>query len=189
MRVFMKLSLSKRKAEKKSEKNLIRHHGNIPAVIYSKGKENHCISVNGNEFKALLRQVPQGHLPTTVVELEGEGMSLKAIVKDIQYESTTYNVLHLDFLELQGETPVNVNVPIRCIGTSDCPGIKLGGFLRQVMRHLRVNCLPKDMPKELVLDIKDLGMKQTKRVKDMVIPNTLTPLASMNEVIVVIAKR
>ena len=90
---------------------------------------------------------------------------------------------------MQGETPVNVNVPIRCIGAADCPGIKLGGFLRQVMRHLKVNCLPKDMPKELILDIKDLGMKQTKRIKDMVVPNTLTPLASMNEVIVVIAKR
>lgn len=185
----MKLSLSKRKAEKKSEKGLIRHRGNIPAVIYSKGKENHYISVNGNDFNALLRQIPQGHLPTTVIELEGEGLSLKAIVKDIQYEATTYNILHLDFLELQSERPINVNVPIRCVGVADCPGIKLGGFLRQVMRHLKVNCLPKDMPKELLIDIKDLGIKQTKRIKDLVVPGAVTPLASMNEVIVVIAKR
>ena len=185
----MKLSLSKRKIEKKSEKSSIRHRGNIPAIVYSKGKENHYISVNGNEFNALLRQIPQGHLPTTVIELAGEGLSFRAIVKDIQYDPTTYNVLHLDFLELQEATPVNVNVPIRCIGADDCTGIKLGGFLRQVIRHLKINCLPKDMPKELVVDIKDLGIKQTKRVKDLVIPNAVTPLSAMNEVVVVIAKR
>lgn len=185
----MKLSLSKRKAETKSEKNLIRHRGNIPAVIYSKGKENHLVSVNGIEFDSLLRQIQKGQLPTTVIELEGEGLSFKTVIKDIQYDPTTYKVLHLDFLELQPEAAVNINVPIRCVGMIDSPGIKLGGFLRQVIRYLRVNCLPKNMPKEFVLDVRDLGMKQTKRIKDMKMPAGVLPLAPLNEVVVVIAKR
>lgn len=185
----MKLSLSKRKAETKSENNLIRHRGNIPAVIYSKGKTNHLVSINGIEFDALLRGIQPGQLPTTEIELEGEGLSFKVIVKDIQYETTTYRVLHLDFLELDKETPVNVNVPIRCIGMAESPGIKLGGFLRQVIRHLRVQCLPKNIPKEFVLDVRSLGIKQTKRIKDMKMPAGVEPLASLNEVVVVIAKR
>ena len=85
--------------------------------------------------------------------------------------------------------PVNVNVPIRFAGVADCAGIKLGGFLRQVIRHLRVNCLPSKMPKEFVLDVKDLGMKQTKRIKDIKMPEGVLPLAPLNEVVVVIAKR
>lgn len=185
----MKLSLSKRKAETKSEKNLIRHRGNILAVVYSKGKENHLVSINGIEFDSLLRQIQQGQLPTTVIELEGDGLSFKTVIKDIQYDPTTYKVLHLDFLELNTETSVNVNVPIRCIGMMESPGIKLGGFLRQVIRHLRVNCLPKNMPKEFVLDVRDLGMKQTKRIKDVKMPAGVVPLAPLNEVVVVIAKR
>ena len=185
----MKLSLSKRKAETKSENNLIRHRGDIPAVIYSKGKQNHLVAVNGIEFDALLRGIQSGQLPTTVIDLEGEGLSFQAIVKDIQYDVTTYMVLHLDFLELHKETPVNVNVPIRCIGMGDSPGIKLGGFLRQVIRHLRVHCLPKNMPKEFVVDVKDLGIKQTKRIKDIKMPSGVEPLAPPNEVVVVIAKR
>ncbi|MBM3192569.1 MAG: 50S ribosomal protein L25 [Chlamydiae bacterium] len=92
-------------------------------------------------------------------------------------------------MELQKETPVNVNVPIRCIGVEECPGIKLGGFLRQVMRHVRVNCLPKDMPKEVVVDVKDLGIKQTRRIKDVVVPQEVAPLAAREDVVVVIAKR
>jgi len=185
----MKLSLSKRKAETKKEINLIRHQGNIPAVIYSKGKENQLIAVNGVEFEAILRNVQQGHLPTTVIELSGEGISLKALIKDIQYEPTTYKVIHLDFLEIQGEQSITVNVPIRCVGMMESPGIKLGGFLRQVIRHLRVKCLPKQMPKEFVVDVKELGIKQTKRIKDLLMPTGVEPLAPLNEVIVVIAKR
>jgi large subunit ribosomal protein L25 len=185
----MKLSLSKRTGETKSEKSLIRHKGNIPAVIYSKGKQNHLVTINGIEFDAILREIQKGQLPTTVIHLEGEGLSCKAVVKDIQYEPTTYRVLHLDFLELQQEVPVNINVPIRFSGVADCPGIKLGGLLRQVIRHLKVNCLPSRMPKEFVLDVKDLGLKQTKRIKDIAMPEGVAPLAPVNEVVVVIAKR
>lgn len=185
----MKLRLSKRKAQAKSEINLIRQQGDIPAVLYSKGKENTLISVSGADFNALLRKTQQGQLPTTVVSLEGEGVSVKAIVKDIQYEPTTYDVIHLDFMELHQETPITLNVPIRCTGMGECEGIKLGGFLRQVIRHVKVSCLPKDMPKEFVLDVADLGIKQSKRVKDMTMPHGVTPEAPLNEVVVVIAKR
>lgn len=185
----MKLSLSKRKGATKSEINLIRHQGNIPAVIYSKGSTNQLISIHGGGFEALLRGIQLGHLPTTVVELEGEGISLKAIIKDIQYEPTSYKVLHLDFLEIGAERPISVNVPIRCIGMMESPGIKLGGFLRQVIRYVRVTCLPKNMPKEFVVDVKDLGIKQTKRIKDIIMPAGVEPLAPLNEVVVVIAKR
>ena len=185
----MKLSLSKRKGETKSEMNLIRHRGNIPAVVYSKGKENHLVTINGIEFDSLLRTIQKGSLPTTIIELEGDGLSFKGIIKEIQYEPTTYKVIHLDILELQHEVPITLNVPIRCTGVADCQGIKLGGFLRQVVRHLKVKCMPKDMPKEFFVDIRDLGIKQTKRVKDIALPAGIAPQVSQNEVVVVIAKR
>lgn len=185
----MKLTLSQRKGETKSEKSLIRQRGNIPAIVYSKGKDNRLVTINGIEFDGVLRTIQKGQLPTTVFHLQGEGLSVKAIVKDIQYEPTSYKVLHLDFLELHEEQPVNVNVPIRFSGVADCAGIKLGGFLRQVIRYLKVNCIPSKMPKEFVIDIKDLGIKQTKRIKDIKMPEGVSPLAPLNEVVVVIAKR
>lgn len=185
----MKLTLSQRKGETKSEKNLIRHRGNIPAVVYSKGRENRLVTINGIEFDGVLRSIQKGQLPTTVFHLHGEGVAVKAIVKDIQYEPTTYKVMHLDFLEIHEEQSINVNIPIRFSGVADCTGIKLGGFLRQVIRYLKVNCLPSKMPKEFVIDIKDLGMKQTKRIKDIKMPEGVEPLAPLNEVVVVIAKR
>ena len=71
----------------------------------------------------------------------------------------------------------------------DCVGIKLGGFLRQVIRSVKVRCLPKNIPQNFELDIRNLKMRQSKRLSDLVMPEGVTPLAATDEVVVVIAKR
>ncbi len=185
----MKLQIYQRSIDKKSERSLVRQRGDIPAVLYAKGKDNQNIAVSGADFQAHLRQLRPGHLPTTVFELEGDGVKCKAVVKDIHYESTTYKVLHLDLLILDEKQPVKLNVPVQFDGVADCQGIKLGGFLRQIIRHVKVECLPKDIPSEFVLNVKELGIKQSKRVRDITMPTGVKSLAPENEVVVVIAKR
>lgn len=186
----MKLSMTKRSAGSKQELSQIRRAGNIPAVIYSKGSVGENIYVSGPEFKAVLRSLKPGCLPTTVFSLTGEnGKEKRAILKDIQYKPTTYDVWHLDFEELIEGVSVNVKVPIQCTGVVDCVGIKLGGVLRQVIRTLKVNCLPKDIPSEFQLDVRELHISQTKRLSDIQLPNTVRPLSDLKEVAVVIAKR
>lgn len=186
----MKLKVHKRNAGKKSENKAIRREKNIPAIIYGQGKQGEALIVPGVEFQALLRQVTPGRLSTTVFELhEEKATTRQAILKDIHYDPTTYNVVHLDFEELLEDVPVNVKVPIECIGANDCTGIKLGGVLRQVIRYLRVRCLPKDIPSSFQVDIKDLGIADVKRLSDLDIPQTVRPLADLKEVAVVIAKR
>ena len=186
----MKLTVSKRTHNKKSEAKVLRREGNIPAVIYSGGKEGEAISIKLSEYRHHLSQIKRGHLPTTIFTLVDEqGNERRAIVKDIQYHVTTYDVLHLDFEELQDDSLVNVKVPIEFIGAADCVGVKLGGVLRQVIRHLRVRCLPKDIPTSFGVDVKSLNMKDTKRLRDIVIPEGVRPMANMDEVVVVVAKR
>lgn len=186
----MELHIKKRAAEKKSQAKALRREGQIPAVIYHRSKEAEAVSIDEKAFTVILRGVQPGRLCTTVFTLLGEkGAKRRAILKDIQYNPVTYEVIHLDFEELIDDITVNVKVPIECVGIADCVGIKLGGFLRQVKRHLRVNCLPKDIPSHFQLDISEMVLYNSKRMKDLTIPNTLRPLANMNEVVVVIAKR
>lgn len=185
----MKLAVEKRVSEKKKDVKDIRREGNIPAIIYfSKGQPEKLV-VNGEEFKAALRNMKPGQLPTTVFTLSDGTKSRKAIVKDIQYQPTTYVVSHIDFEELVEDVPVNVKVPVNCAGVADCTGIKLGGFLRQVVRHVKVQCLPKHIPSEFIVDVKDLGIRQSKRMKDVSLPAGVKALARPEEVLVVIAKR
>ncbi len=185
----MKLTVKLRTGDKKSDIKQIRREGDIPAIIYSLKGQPRKMIVNGVEFNAVLRQMKSGRLPTTIFTLIDGKTETKVVVKDIQYHLTTYKVSHIDFVELNDNVPVSVKVPISCTGVAECAGVKLGGFLRQVARFVKVECLPKSIPAEFEVDVKDLGIRQSRRLKDVKIPEGVRPLASMDEVLIVIAKR
>ena len=185
----MKLTAKVRASTKKSDTKQIRREGKIPAILYSAGHPNQQLILDGAEFSAILRQMKSGHLGTTVFNLHLDGKNKRAIIKDIQYQLTTYVVSHIDFEELFEDVPVSVKVPIQCTGVADCAGIKLGGFLRQVIRHVRVECLPKHIPAEFLVDVRELGIKQSRKLSDIKIPQGVKALAKMDEVVVVVSKR
>ena len=186
----MKLSLKKRTGALKSEIKAIRREGNIPGILYGSGHEQEKVVVLREEFDAILRQLKQknGQLATTIFELHIGGSKKRALVKDIQYHPATYAIEHLDFIVLEENKPIRVNVPIQVVGTADCAGVKLGGTLRQVIRVLKVSCLPAHIPSEFQIDVRDLGVSQSKRLSDIAIPAHVKPLALMSEVAVVVAK-
>lgn len=184
----MKLQVKKRTAAKKSEINTIRREGDIPAVVYIRGKEGETISVSGNDFSSLVRQIVPGRLSTTVFELADGSDSFKAILKDITYDPVTYRVIHLDFEKLSAE-PVKVKVPIEISGAVDSVGIKLGGIPRQVLRNVQVRCLPKDIPTHFNIDIRSMGINEVKRISDLSLPESVKPMAKHDEVAFVIGKR
>ncbi len=187
----MKLNVTKRTAGKKSESKQLRRAGQIPAIIYMRGKEAaDNIVLKNSEFDAVMRQIQPGRLSTQIFTLIDEtGKEHRVLLKEIQYHVTNYSVIHLDFEELANDVPVNVKVPIECTGIVDCIGIKLGGVLRQVIRYLKVRCLPKDIPNAFILDIRTMGQRETRRLKDLDIPQSIRPLADLNEVAVAIVKR
>jgi len=186
----MKLKVFNREKIKKSESNRIRREGNIPAVVYVRGKSTDSIVVDGSEFTSLLRTVQPGRLSTVTFSLKSDdGKERRAILKEVQYHPTTYNVQHLDFEELFDDSKVTLNVPIECTGVVDCVGVKLGGVLRQVLRKVRVRCLPKDIPSVFYIDVKNMAQNDKIRLSALDIPNTVRPVANMNEVAVIIAKR
>lgn len=185
----MELTLAKREGIKKSDTKKIRREGNIPAIIYSQGKEGNVMVVDGPAMKKVLKKIVPGTLATTVFTLQGEGQGKKAVVKDIQYNITTYDVIHLDFVELMDKVPVEVKVPVMLVGVNECAGVKQGGFLRQVIRAFKVRCLPKDIPSFIEVDVKDLGMLAAIKLADVKIPNNVRPLIDLNEVVVVVGKQ
>ncbi len=184
----MKLTVIPRTGATKSEIKKIRREGDIPAVIYGPGLAVEKITVKGTEFQAVLRNLLQGRLATTTFEIHLDGKARKAIVKDIQYNVASYAVEHIDFVLLSKDHLVTINVPIQILGLAECQGVKLGGTLRQVIRTMKVSCLPKDIPAEFQIDIRELNILDSKRLSDISIPPHVRPLARMNEVAVVIAK-
>lgn len=185
----MKLTVNTRDKAKKREAKRIRREGNIPAVLYAPTQEAELIVVDGVGFANVLRTLKQGQLATTKFSFDHNGKTRHAIVKDIQYHPTTYHVLHLDFEELHDHLPVTVQVPIQCVGVAECAGVKAGGVLRQVMRQVKVRCLPNAIPTEFKAEVANLGMMQSLRLSQLAVPQGVELLAKPNDAVVVVGKR
>jgi large subunit ribosomal protein L25 len=185
----MKLNVSSRTGDKSSDVKSLRRQGDIPAVLYSSGQSGEKITVKGEEFKAILRYLKSGHLATTKFVLNIGKSEKTAIIKGIQYNPTSYSVDHLDFQVLDDKVPVTVKVPVTLTGVAECVGEKLGGFLRPITRFIPVECLPSDMPKEFAIDVRNLGVFESKRLKDIELPKGVKLLISPEEVLVVVSKR
>ncbi len=185
----VELEIFERSKTSKCDSKQLRRAGYIPAIIYSKGQPGKGLSLKKEAIDELLRKTEKGFLSTTVCVLkDASGKTVRALIKDIQYHVTTYAVLHIDFIELQQDSRVEVKVPIECLSAVDCIGVKGGGYLRQVMRHLPVRCLPDRIPHSLKVDVKDLDLRQAKRVADLVLPEGVVTLVKPQDVVVSIVK-
>jgi large subunit ribosomal protein L25 len=185
----MKLAVQKRNAGKKGETNKLRREGNIPGIIYGGNEPNMPIQVKADEIQAILRNTKQGLLATTVFELHDGKKTHKAVIKDIQYHVASYDVVHIDFIQLTEDKPVTLNVAIQLVGVAECVGVKQGGFIRQVIRTMKVSCLPKHIPQEFTVDIRSLDLGQSKRLSDIAVPAHVSAIGQMDQVAVIIGKK
>lgn len=185
----MKLTVIQREGSSKGEVSRLRREGKIPAVVYGKGQQARQIAIDAKAFELYLRDIKSGEVSTARFSLEGEGVQVEAIIKEIQYHPTTYAIEHVDFMQLQPDVKVNVRIPLRWTRVAECPGVKLGGVLRAVIRTLPVRCYPKDMPVCFELDVGDMSLAQSKRLSSVTLPAGVRPLCDLNEVAVVVAKR
>jgi large subunit ribosomal protein L25 len=185
----MKLAYFSRTTGKKGEINRIRREGGVPAVLYGAKHAAEPIFVKKEEVDTLLRHMKPGLLATSVMELHHGNKTIKVLVKEVQYHRANYAIEHIDFVTVSDQVPVSVNVPIQILGAGECAGVKLGGFIRQAIRTLKVSCLLKDIPQEFTLDVRDMQIAETKRLSDIALPEGVKPKGKLNEVAVVIVKK
>ena len=143
---------------KKTAKGL-RENGQVPCVLYGGAEQVH-FSVPTILFRNLL-STPEVHQ----VDLNIEGKHYKAIVQDAQFHPVNEMILHVDFLELNEEKPVRMEVPVRLTGTA--VGAVKGGKLIPKLRKLSLRALPKDMPDYVDVDITNLDLGKSVKVGEV----------------------
>lgn len=183
------LTIAPRASQQRGATRRNRLLGTIPAIIYGGKSTPQPIQLDLNEFLKIKNKIKPNHLSTAQFSLNQEGTIQRAIIKEIQYHPVSYKILHLDFELLFDHLPVSLRVPLDFVGVEECSGVKQGGFLRQVIRSVKVKCLPQHIPACFELDVRELGIKQARKLKEIVFPQEVTPLAPLQEVAVVISKR
>lgn len=166
---------SKRADISKQEVKGLREAEKVPCVIYG-GKEPVHFSADASSFKDLI-YTPSAHL----VNLDVDGTTFKSVLKEVQYHPVTDAIIHVDFLEISDSKPVTISVPVKFTGASE--GVKQGGKLVAKMRKLKIQALPSKLPDDITIDITDLKIGGSVRVRDMK-HDGVTFLDSENNVIV-----
>ena len=163
------LEAVKREGRGKNEANRLRAAGRIPAVVYGskkdgKAPEGVALSVDP---KAVLRILHSDSGANTLINLRVDGTEARVMVKEYQLDPITHQLLHADFYALAMDKAITVTVPIVLKGESR--GVKQqGGIVDFVTRDIEVQCLPTDIPENIAVDISELMLNQSIRVKDLV---------------------
>ena len=99
------------------------------------------------------------------VELELNGEKKMVVLKDIQFHPVKDTILHIDFLEVNDQKPVSIDVPVKLEGHAE--GVKAGGKLQLSMKKLRVKAIYTDVPERLVINVDNLGLGKTIQVGEL----------------------
>jgi len=177
-----KLNVESRQGGGKSVAGRLRRDGKIPAVIYGHTSPT-AIAVDAREFRNAFKRITGN----TIVELHMPGGVHEVLVKDYQRDNLTGQILHVDFYEFEKGKALRTRVPIRLTGNP--VGVKEGGILESQLRELDLECLPKDLPEEIVLDISELGLDRALHVRDLTLPPGVKVLLASDQVVCLVAHR
>ena len=164
------LEVVKREGRGKNEANRLRASGKIPAVFYGPGKdgkgpEGVAVAVDP---KAVLRILHSDSGANTLINLKVEGLEARVMVREYQLDPITHNLLHADFYQLAMDKAIVVTVPIVVKG--EAKGVKQqSGMLDFVTREIEVECLPTDIPEGVVVDVSELMLHESIRVRDLAV--------------------
>ena len=179
------LEAVKREGRGKNAANRLRASGQIPAVVYGARKEGQApegVPV-GVDPKALLRILHSDSGANTLISLKLDGSESRVMVKEYQLDPVTHQLLHADFYQLAMDKAITVTVPFLLKG--EARGVKMqGGLLDFVTREIEVQCLPTDIPEHIDIDVTELMLNQSIRLRDLPPNDKWKPVAEGDTMIV-----
>ena len=162
------LEAVKRAGRGKNEANRLRASGQIPAVVYGSqgdGQKPEGVAISVDP-KQLLRILHSDSGANTLISLKVEGGDARVMVREYQLDPITHQLLHADFYRLALDKLITVSVPVVLSG--EPKGVKLqGGLLDFVTRDIQVECLPTEIPENITVDVSELMLNQSIRVRDL----------------------
>ena len=158
----------------------------MPATIYGRLAKPQNLEVNSKEFADLLHHSASENLLVDL-SVENDARSKRlALVQEIQHHPLDGKVLHVDFHEVAENEKVTVQVPVETTG--EAVGVKIGGgVLEHVLFKLKVRCLPKDLPEQIVMDVTALEIGKSIHIGDIKAPEGVEILGDKHITVVAVA--
>jgi len=161
------------KARKELGKEVVKRErakGIIPAIVYRKGERSVPLFLDRKAMeKALRTSAGENALINLKIEGDEKAKAKTCIIKEIQHDPLSGNILHVDFNEISLTEEIKVNVPLASKG--EPAGIREeGGVLEHLLWEVQVECLPTDIPQKLEVDVSNLKIGDALFIKDISAP-------------------
>ncbi|OAV00353.1 MULTISPECIES: 50S ribosomal protein L25/general stress protein Ctc [Moraxella] len=149
----------------------LRKENLVPAIIYGGNDEAVAICVKTNEIvKALSNEA----FFSSVIAINLDGAEHEVIIKALQRHPSKGFPLHVDFQRIVRGQTMNFNVPVNIINEDSSVGKKEGGILTILVNDIEVNCLPRNLPEAIEVDVANLAIGDSIHLSDVTLPNEVT---------------
>lgn len=150
----------------------LKARGFIPAVIYGGKVKPQPLQVAARDVNAMMSHA-SGENVLVELEIVGEKSSRTALVQEVQHSPVGGEIRHLDFHAISMDETIQAEVPLEPVGTAN--GVKnFGGLLEQSLRALAIECLPRDLPDRITVDVSALNIGDSIHVRDIQLPSGVT---------------
>jgi large subunit ribosomal protein L25 len=161
----------------------LRAQGFVPAVMYGESMDTLSLVLAKKDIVRILR-LETGE--NTIFKVAVDTGDFDAMIKELQIDPATDELLHVDLIRISMDKPIRVTVPV--IHRGDPVGVKTeGGFVDFVTREVEVECLPRDIPESLGIDIAELHVNQSFKAGAMAVPAGIKLLTDPNTVLVLVS--
>ncbi len=149
----------------------LRAEGHIPGVLYGHGMTPLSLTVERRDLRVALSG-PAG--VNTILSLTVDGASYNAVIKEMQRHPVKRTVNHVDFLQVNMNEEITVNIPLRLEGEAKAV-LATGALVDPAVDTIEVVTTPNNMPDEFLIDITDMQPDQVIRLADVPMPTGVTP--------------
>ncbi|MCL1959859.1 MAG: 50S ribosomal protein L25 [Spirochaetes bacterium] len=174
------LQAKNRQKKGSAESRRIRRSGRIPAVLYGRSGKSISIDLEAVDFIKNTKGISE----STIVKVEVDGKSYEAFVKDTQRNIIDGNILHIDFYEVESGIALRAKVSVILHGNPI--GVREGGMLENPVHEIEVECLPKDLPERIELDISGLKANQSIHVRDIPLAGGVRLISNPDQVVALV---
>ncbi len=170
------LNVQARTAGTTNDARRLRKTGLIPAIVYGKGIEPKCISVNATEWQLLSRN------ELNILSLVEDGKETLVLLKEVQHDPIRNRTRHLDFQAIRMDQKIKAHVAVRA-GHALPAGASAGGLLEQNLHEIEVESLPQDLPEEIIVDVSGMNLGDIIHVGDIAMPEGVTAVTHADLVV------
>lgn len=154
--------------EGKGASRRLRLTGKVPAIIYGGEQDAKSVALKSNQIERALKL--NFDLYNAELTLEGEGVSEKCVIKDLQRHPATGFISHIDFQRVTDKSVIVKRIPLKFVGKEVAPGVKIGGIMSFMQSNVEVSCLTKALPTAIEVDVSKLESGESLRLSELVIP-------------------